>query len=82
MHALITVILSDFRRTRTVPKSFRTKLKLFLKIHWEHSTYRTIVLFLKTRIFLKKYHKIMRILRYFIVFFKETLFFKNNFKFL
>jgi len=38
-----TVILSNFRRTRTVPNS-----NFLLKIHWEHSTYRTIVLLLKT----------------------------------
>jgi hypothetical protein len=55
-----------------------------LKIHWEHSTYRTIVLelFLKTRIFLKKYHKLMRFLGYFMVFFKKILVFKNNSRFL
>jgi len=59
---IVTVILSKFRRTRTVPNS-----NFLLKIHWVHTTYGTIVLLLKSKIFLKKYHKIMRILRHFIL---------------
>jgi len=61
---------------RTVPKPYHTKLKLFIKNSlgtFDVSYYRTFIknleLFLKTEIFLKKYHKIMRILRYFMVFF-------------
>jgi hypothetical protein len=70
-----TVILSNFRSTRTVPKPYRTKLKLFIKNSlgkFDVPYYRTIIkileLFLKTRIFLKKtikYLKIRIILWYF-----------------
>jgi len=74
------MILSNFRRTRTVPhrtvpKPYRTKLKFFIKNSlgtFDVPYYRNIKnleLFLKTKIFLKKYHKIMRILRYFMFFF-------------
>jgi hypothetical protein len=48
---LNTVILSDFRRTRTVPHrtapfSNHTvpNSNFLLKIHWEHPTYHTIIL--------------------------------------
>jgi len=61
------VILSNFRRARTVPNS-----NFLLKIHWEQSTYRTIVLFLKTRVFSKQNHKVSQKTHYFMVFFQKN----------
>ncbi len=76
---LIKVILSYFRRTRTVPFPNRAvpNSNFLLKIHLEHSTYRIIVIFLKTRIFLKKYYKIMSI---FEIFYRNqnSYIFKDN----
>ena len=73
------VILVPYRTApyRTVP--YRTKLKLFFKNSlgtFDVPYFRTIIknleLFLKTRIFLKKYHKLMRFLGYFMVFFQKN----------
>jgi hypothetical protein len=89
------VILSNFRRTRTVPysSSYQTQTapNYFYnktRVRGVESNYRTIIknleLFLKTSVFLKKKHlkkylKIRIILWYF---FKKILVFKNNSKFL
>jgi len=70
---LITAILSNFRRTRTVLHSIssyqtQTAPNYFYnktRVRGVESNHRTIIknleLFLKTRIFLKKCHKILRI---------------------
>jgi len=55
----------SYNSYRTVPKPYRTKFKLFIKNSlgtFDVPRYRTIKnleFFLKTKIFLKKYHKIL-----------------------
>jgi hypothetical protein len=77
----------SYNSYRTVPKPYRTQFKLFIKNSlgtFDVPRYRTNIknleFFLKTKIFLKKYHKIL-FFAIFYVFFKKTLFFKNNSKF-
>jgi hypothetical protein len=83
MELFSTVILSNFRRTRTILHSIstyptQTALKYFYnknRVRGVESNYRTIIknleLFLKTRVYLKNNHKI-----------SQNLVFKNNSKFL
>jgi len=77
------VILSNFRRTRTVPysSSYQTQTapNYFYnktRVQGVESNYRTIIknleLFLKTRVFLKKKHKISQNTHYFMVFFQKN----------
>jgi len=86
------VILSNFRRTRTVLHSIssyqtQTAPNYFYnktRVRGVESNNRPIIkkleLFLKTRVFLKKYHKISQNILWY--FFKKTLVFKNNSNFL
>jgi hypothetical protein len=87
------VILSNFRRTRTVPysSSYQTQTapNYFYnktRVQGVESNYRTIIknleLFLKTRVFLKKNIKYLKIRIILWYFFKKILIFKNNSKFL
>ena len=84
------MILSNFRRTRTVlhsissyqtqtaPNYFYNKTRVRGVESNHRTTIKNLELFSKTRDFLKKNHKISQNTHYFMVFFQKILVFKNS----
>jgi hypothetical protein len=65
------MILSNFRRTRTV--SYQTQTKIFLKKYHKITSILRYLKYLKIRILLRSQNT-----HYFMFFFKKTLVFKNS----